>query len=129
VSTESLSSGTGLTSRSGVARGGSGGPANEAYLRHGRFFVLLASHGEHPFFEHEGRVVKDSRGVPIKFGSYAIGVRGAAKGTACCGSKFALRGTTECWRAELRQYNIRVMLVNPARCSRISISRSRVTRT
>jgi len=25
-----------------------------------------------------------------------------------------LRGMTECWRAELRQYNIRVILVNPS---------------
>ena len=41
-------------------------------------------------------------------------MRGAAKGTAYYGSKFALRGMTECWRAELRQYNIRVMLVNPS---------------
>ena len=38
----------------------------------------------------------------------------AAKGTAYYGSKFALRGMTECWRAELRQYNVRVMLVNPS---------------
>jgi 3-oxoacyl-[acyl-carrier protein] reductase len=40
--------------------------------------------------------------------------RGAANGTAYYASKFALRGMTECWRAELRQYNIRVMLVNPS---------------
>jgi 3-oxoacyl-[acyl-carrier protein] reductase len=49
----------------------------------------------------------------INIGSTA-GVRGAAKGTAYYGSKFALRGMTECWRAELRPYNIRVMLVNPS---------------
>jgi NAD(P)-dependent dehydrogenase (short-subunit alcohol dehydrogenase family) len=29
-------------------------------------------------------------------------------------SKFALCGMTECWRAELRQHNIRVFLVNPS---------------
>jgi 3-oxoacyl-[acyl-carrier protein] reductase len=49
----------------------------------------------------------------INIGSTAA-VRGAAKGTAYYGSKFALRGMTECWRAELRQYNIRVILVNPS---------------
>ena len=27
---------------------------------------------------------------------------------------FALRGMTECWRAELRRHNVRVMLVNPS---------------
>jgi 3-oxoacyl-[acyl-carrier protein] reductase len=41
-------------------------------------------------------------------------VRGAAKGTAYYGSKFALRGMTECWRAELRPFNVRVILVNPS---------------
>ena len=29
-------------------------------------------------------------------------------------SKFALRGMTECWRAELRKHNIRVILINPS---------------
>jgi 3-oxoacyl-[acyl-carrier protein] reductase len=49
----------------------------------------------------------------VNIGSTAA-VRGAAKGTAYYGSKFALRGMTECWRAELRQYNVRVILVNPS---------------
>lgn len=40
--------------------------------------------------------------------------RGAPNGTAYYASKFALRGMTECWRGELRQYNVRVMLVNPS---------------
>ena len=42
------------------------------------------------------------------------GQRGFANGTSYVASKFALRGMTECWRAELRQYNIRVMQVNPS---------------
>jgi 3-oxoacyl-[acyl-carrier protein] reductase len=41
-------------------------------------------------------------------------LRGAANGTAYYGSKFAVRGMTECWRAELRQYNVRVFLINPS---------------
>jgi 3-oxoacyl-[acyl-carrier protein] reductase len=41
-------------------------------------------------------------------------LRGAPRGTTYYGSKFALRGMTECWRAELRQYNVRVFLVNPS---------------
>lgn len=40
--------------------------------------------------------------------------RGFAGGTAYVASKFALRGMTECWRAELRARNIRVMEVNPS---------------
>ena len=42
------------------------------------------------------------------------GQRGFANGTAYVASKFALRGMTECWRAELRQHNIRVMQVSPS---------------
>ena len=41
-------------------------------------------------------------------------VRGFARGTVYAASKFALRGMTECWRAELRPHNIRVILVNPS---------------
>jgi 3-oxoacyl-[acyl-carrier protein] reductase len=41
-------------------------------------------------------------------------LRGAARGTAYNASKFALRGMTECWRAELRKHNVRVFLVNPS---------------
>ena len=44
----------------------------------------------------------------------SAGLRGFAGGTAYVASKFALRGMTECWRAELRKHNIRVMLVNPS---------------
>jgi 3-oxoacyl-[acyl-carrier protein] reductase len=46
--------------------------------------------------------------------SSTAGQRGSANGTAYCSSKFALGGMTECWRAELRQHNIRVMQVNPS---------------
>jgi 3-oxoacyl-[acyl-carrier protein] reductase len=40
--------------------------------------------------------------------------RGAPNGTAYYASKAGLRSMTECWRAELRQHNIRVFLVNPS---------------
>ena len=40
--------------------------------------------------------------------------RGFAGGSAYVASKFALSGLTECWRAELRKHNIRVMQVNPS---------------
>jgi 3-oxoacyl-[acyl-carrier protein] reductase len=57
--------------------------------------------------------IERKSGNIINIGSTAA-VRGAEKGTAYYGSKFALRGMTECWRAELRRYNVRVMLVNPS---------------
>ncbi|MEO8193180.1 MAG: SDR family oxidoreductase [Gemmatimonadales bacterium] len=42
------------------------------------------------------------------------GQRGGAGGTTYVSTKFALSGMTECWRAELRKNNIRVMQVNPS---------------
>ena len=57
--------------------------------------------------------IERNRGSIVNIGSTAA-VRGAARGTAYYGSKFALRGMTECWRAELRPYNVRVILVNPS---------------
>lgn len=46
--------------------------------------------------------------------SSTSGLYGGKQSTAYSGSKFALRGMTECWRAELRPHDIRVMLVNPS---------------
>lgn len=41
-------------------------------------------------------------------------LKGYLEGTVYSSSKFALRGMTECWRAELRKYNVRVILINPS---------------
>jgi len=57
--------------------------------------------------------VTRQRGNIVNISSTA-GLRGAPAGTAYYASKFALRGMTECWRAELRRYNVRVFLVNPS---------------
>jgi len=46
--------------------------------------------------------------------SSTAGTKGFANGTVYSSSKFALRGMTECWRAELRKFNVRVILVNPS---------------
>ncbi|HEU4699534.1 MAG TPA: SDR family oxidoreductase [Gemmatimonadales bacterium] len=42
------------------------------------------------------------------------GLRAGAGGSAYASTKFALRGLSESWRAELRQHNVRVMLINPS---------------
>ncbi|SDK63009.1 3-oxoacyl-[acyl-carrier protein] reductase [Catalinimonas alkaloidigena] len=57
--------------------------------------------------------VQEKYGNIINISSTA-GSRGFAGGTAYASSKFALGGMTECWRAELRPHNIRVMQVNPS---------------
>lgn len=57
--------------------------------------------------------VSRQRGNIVNIGSTAS-LRGAPNGSAYYASKFALRGMTECWRAELRRYNVRVFLINPS---------------
>ncbi len=42
------------------------------YLRLGRFFVLLATHGEHAFFADHQRNIQDVRRVALHVGGYAI---------------------------------------------------------
>jgi 3-oxoacyl-[acyl-carrier protein] reductase len=46
--------------------------------------------------------------------SSTAGRAGFAGGSIYCASKFAVSALTECWRAELRKSNIRVMQVNPS---------------
>jgi 3-oxoacyl-[acyl-carrier protein] reductase len=57
--------------------------------------------------------VKRSYGNIVNVASTA-GQRGYPNGTSYVATKFALAGMTECWRAELRKHDIRVMQVNPS---------------
>jgi len=57
--------------------------------------------------------VKKNTGNIVNIASTS-GQRGGANGTTYTSTKFALSGMTECWRAELRKSNIRVMQVNPS---------------
>ncbi|MEM7103142.1 MAG: SDR family NAD(P)-dependent oxidoreductase [Bacteroidota bacterium] len=41
-------------------------------------------------------------------------LKGFARGTVYASSKFAVRCMTQCWQAELRKHNVRVILVNPS---------------
>lgn len=56
---------------------------------------------------------KQNSGNIINIASTAA-LGGFAGGTVYVASKFALRGMTECWRAELRKHNVRVFLINPS---------------
>ena len=57
--------------------------------------------------------IRQARGNIVNVASTA-GQRGFAGGTVYSASKFALSAMTECWRAELRKHNIRVMQINPS---------------
>lgn len=51
------------------------GQANVHYLRHDRFFVLMATHGEHRFFTEESACIRDVRRQPLKYAGYSISYR------------------------------------------------------
>jgi hypothetical protein len=45
------------------------------YIRCGRFFLLMATKGDHPFKDAERDQIRDVRRVPIKFAGYSISFR------------------------------------------------------
>ena len=62
-------------SRSGRARRKAVGIANIHYLRFEHRFLLLATHGHHPFYDDEEKNTRDARRVPIRFAGYSISVK------------------------------------------------------
>jgi len=70
---------------------------------------------------------KQGGGNIINIGSTAA-EKGFERGTIYSASKFALRGMTQCWQAELRRHNIRVMLVDPSEVATAFANPDRVER-
>ena len=62
------------------------GRASLRYIRHGRFFVIIATRGAHEFFERESNI-RDVRRTPIRYGGYSISYR---------------RGVDRKWHASVR---------------------------
>ena len=61
-------------SRTSRARRKAVGIANVHYIRYQRRFLLLATHGFHPFYDDEAQSIRDARRVAIKFEGYSISV-------------------------------------------------------
>ncbi|MEX2595702.1 MAG: SDR family oxidoreductase [Salibacteraceae bacterium] len=57
--------------------------------------------------------MKQKHGNIVNIASTAA-TKGYANGSVYSSSKFALRGLTQCWQAELRTFNIRVIGINPS---------------
>lgn len=62
-------------SESTRARRKKSGQANLQYLRFERYFIILATKGQHHFFEDEGAQIRDIRRVPLRFAGYSISYR------------------------------------------------------
>lgn len=71
---------------------------------------------------------EQGHGHIVNIGSTA-GLKGYERGTVYAASKFALRGMTMCWQAELRRHNIRVFLINPSEVATAIGSKDRVERS
>jgi len=59
-------------------------------------------------------LLKDQKGGDIVNIASTSGIKGHARGTSYSGSKWALRGISQCWQAELRPHGIRVICVCPS---------------
>ena len=51
------------------------GQANLQYIRHERFFAILATKGQHRFFDEEAANIRDIRRVPLRYSGYSISYR------------------------------------------------------
>lgn len=71
------------------------------------FGATMVAKGALPFF------LKQQSGNIVNIASTAA-LKGYPNGSIYASSKFALRGLTQCWQAELRRDNIRVIQVNPS---------------
>lgn len=56
---------------------------------------------------------KQNSGTIVNIASTAA-LKGYKYGTIYSSSKFALRSMTQCWQAELREHNVRVIQINPS---------------
>jgi len=72
-------------------------------------------------------MIPQQSGAIINIGSTAS-LSGFKGGSIYSASKFALRSMSECWRAELRTYNIRVHQINPSEVPTAFGSESRTER-
>lgn len=62
-------------SRTERSRRKQAGTASVHYLRCDSFWILIATHGKHRFFDEEGDRVQDLRRIPLRVGDYSLTVR------------------------------------------------------
>lgn len=68
------------------------GEGSVQYIRHGRFFLLMATQGKHPFFIFERGQIRDARRTPIRAFGYSLSVRNGKVSVRIAASEYqALR--------------------------------------
>jgi hypothetical protein len=88
------------------------GQANLQYIRHGRFFLIMATQGFHEFKEREAKRIRDARKCPILvplanspakvFEGYAVSFRRGGYVRKSADERLAYRAAVERWK-EARQ--------------------------
>ncbi len=79
--------------------------------------------------QHAANIFKQQNsGCIVNIASTAA-LKGYAKGTVYSSSKWALRGMTQCWQADLRPHNVPVILVNPSEVATAFGAEDRIERT
>lgn len=63
---------------------------------------------------HAARIFKEQKHGDIVNIASTASLKGYKNGTIYAASKFALRAMSQCWQAELRPYNVRVIQINPS---------------
>jgi 3-oxoacyl-[acyl-carrier protein] reductase len=100
-----------------VNNAGVGGKWNDVFNLDSEDFMNVYSvnvFGAALMAKHSANLFKKQKYGNIINISSTAGTKGFGNGTVYASSKFALRGMTQCWQAELRKYNVRVILVNPS---------------
>ena len=101
-----------LVNNAGI--GGGHGPIDELNIEAMRQVYDVNVFGAAMMGARAAQVFKRQQaGCLINIASTAA-LKGYGGGTVYSSSKWALRGMTQCWQADLRPHNVRVILINPS---------------
>ena len=101
-----------LVNNAGLARGNH--ELTEVKLEDFEYVYRVNVFGAAMMGQQAARLFKKQKHGNIVNIASTAGLKGFERGTIYASSKFALRGMTECWRTELRKFNVRVFLINPS---------------
>jgi 3-oxoacyl-[acyl-carrier protein] reductase len=101
-----------LINNAGLAKGHA--PLTEVSIEDMQYVYSVNVFGAAMMAQQAARLFKEQKSGQIVNIASTAALKGYPGGTIYSSSKFALRGMTYSWQAELRKYNVRVMLVNPS---------------
>ena len=100
-----------LINNAGLARGSS--KIDEVDLEDMKYVYGVNVFGAAMMAKYASRIFMRQRSGNIVNIASTAALKGYSGGTIYSSSKFALRCMTQCWQAELRPYNVRVIEINP----------------